>query len=153
MLYEISNYLSLKLRFYTCYWLHYYIVGIPYAWHSSLWSAGMAIMPMYIRVTYQKIGYLGHLWKFDRKWMQVSYQLFILLSCCEITWTSCCKKFWRTGVIINFWQNCWKNSLSFIRILQNSPELTQFARLYAIVSAVCPKIDSLHSPRNRHVRV
>jgi len=84
---EISNYSSLKSRFYAYYRLHYYIAGIPYAWHSSLWSAGMAIMPMYIRVTYQKIRYLGHLWKFDRKWMQVSYQLFMLLSCCEITWS------------------------------------------------------------------
>lgn len=55
MKYQIT---ILKLRFYAYYRLHYYIAGIPYAlaWHSSLWSAGMAIMPMYIRVTYQKIG-------------------------------------------------------------------------------------------------
>lgn len=43
---------SPKLHFYTCYRLLYYIAGIPcaVAWYSSLWSAGMAIMPMYIYV-------------------------------------------------------------------------------------------------------
>jgi len=47
----------------------YYIADIPYAmaWHSFLWSAGMGIMLVYIRLTYQGTWYLGHLWKFHRK--------------------------------------------------------------------------------------